>query len=704
MQKKLIFYLSVLLIAQSVAPVFAQKSETDSLLALLPGLKDTSLVNQLNAIAVLFTKKGDDESTLKYASQALKEAEKAGFKRGIGTAYRNLGVYHKNINDYKTAITYYKKAIAVNESDNDLRSASAGHHNIANIYVNLGEYQKAIESYLIALKMKDKVGDKKGTASTLNGMAGVYYMMGDHTRAEDYFRKSLNIRIELKDESGMAQVLNNIGGIYQVKQDHEKAVEHFMKALEIQQRLGEKRGIPNTLVHLGGSYFDQQKYSEGLKVFTEAFAMYEQINDKIGQATVCNNVGNIYSRLGDFDKAEQWLLRGLGFSDVMQVKDLRRELFASLAEVYRNKKDYKKAFEYQEKQMKVKDTLLNESTSKAITDANTKYETERKELQISSLEKDNAISNYEINKQKNFKYTFMIFSALIVILAFVLLRGYNSKKKANLLLAEQKEEIEFQKAIVDEKNKDITDSIIYAKRIQDAILPSSSSVAKLLPQSFILFKPKDIVSGDFYWVEEKEGKQMFAAVDCTGHGVPGALMSIVGHNLLNQAVNEQNITSPAAILDSLNNGVSKTLQQKEEDSSVKDGMDIALCTLDKTNSVLEFAGAFNSLYFVRDGLLKEIKGDKFPVGIFVGEEMHRFTNKRVDVQKGDTIYIFTDGFADQFGGAKGKKFKYKQLQEKILSLQTLSMQEQGTALADILEKWKGALEQVDDVLVIGVRI
>lgn len=702
-----IFVFSILklnVLAETYVKAFSKTPELDSLLALLPSLKDTSLVNELNVIAVLYTKGGDSPNTFKYATKALEEAEKINFKRGIGTAYRNFGVYYKNEGDYKKALEYYNKAIAVSESENDAKSAAAGHNNVANIYSYTGEYDKSIESHFKSLKLKESIGDKKGIATTLNGIAGVYYIQGNNAMAEDYFKRALKIREEIGDKSGIAGVLNNIGGIYQVRGEHEKAIDYFQKALAMQLEMGEKRNIPNTFIHLGESYAMQKKYSEALKSFMDANSMYEKNRDKLGMATSSNNIGNVYMLLGDYGQAELWVQKALNMPEAMQVKSLLQQIYESLTEISRRKGDYKKALEYQTLVMQVKDTLLNEKTNKAIAETNTKYETEKKELQISSLEKDAAISEYEINKQKNFKYTFMAFSALIVILAFVLFRGYNSKKKANLLLAEQKKEIEFQKAIVDEKNKDITDSIIYAKRIQDAILPSSSTVSKLLPQSFILFRPKDIISGDFYWIEEKQNKVFFASVDCTGHGVPGALMSIVGYNLLNQAVNEEKLNNPGKILDYLNQGVSRTLQQKEEESTVKDGMDIALCSFSRSDMQLEFAGAFNSLYLIRDKNLKEIKGNKFPVGIFIGEEMQHFTNHQIAVQPGDTIYVFTDGYADQFGGSKGKKFKYKQLQEKLLQMQELNMAEQEHSLDQILQSWKGGLEQVDDILIMGIRI
>jgi serine phosphatase RsbU (regulator of sigma subunit) len=295
--------------------------------------------------------------------------------------------------------------------------------------------------------------------------------------------------------------------------------------------------------------------------------------------------------------------------------------------------------------------------------------------------------------------------------AYYIHLAYKEKKKANILLASQNYEILTQKniiedknKIVEDKNKDITDSIRYAKRLQSAILKPDDQIGTCFDDGFILFRPKDIVSGDFYWFEKFGDLSMVAAADCTGHGVPGAFMSIIGCNLLAQAVNEYAITRPAAILNSVNKGLLKVLQQKKDEPSVKDGMDIALCVFDPDKMILEYAGAYNPLWLIRDGILTEIKGDKFPVGAFLGDQQRFFTNHEIPVKKGDVFYIFSDGYADQFGGINGKKFKYKSLQQLLLSNYTKPCTEQRTILENTFNSWCGDLEQVDDVLVIGVRI
>lgn len=277
-------------------------------------------------------------------------------------------------------------------------------------------------------------------------------------------------------------------------------------------------------------------------------------------------------------------------------------------------------------------------------------------------------------------------------------------KQRTAEVVKQKEEINQQRLQIEEYFVQVTDSIKYAKKIQEAILPPESYVRKLLPDSFILYRPKDIVSGDFYWLGETDDKVFFAAVDCTGHGVPGAFMSIVGYNQLKQAIITSGGESPAEILNHLNKGVTETLHQKDADSTSKDGMDVAICSLSKNSLELEYAGAFNPLYLLRDGEIIQYKADKFPIGSFVNDNDDKFTNNKIQLQKGDQIYIFSDGYADQFGGPRGKKFMYKRFRDLLLEIQKQDLSEQKESLKESLFEWMKDEEQVDDILVIGVRV
>lgn len=319
--------------------------------------------------------------------------------------------------------------------------------------------------------------------------------------------------------------------------------------------------------------------------------------------------------------------------------------------------------------------------------------------------------SYELN------LTHVIIFLAVVVFALFKLRD-NRLKKSKLELERIVEE---RTVALKHKEQEITDSIKYALRIQLSIIPTQHRVKSLLPKSMMYYKPKDIVSGDFYWVDNINDQILFAAVDCTGHGVPGAMMSVIGLKLLNQATQDKNLTTPADILQYIDAGVNDTLRQSYDPSAVKDGMDLALCNLDYKRLTLQYAGAFNSMILIRKNIastyqssnsrqvfygndLLEIKSDKCQIGSNIDGVADVFTNHTIQLQKDDCVYIYTDGYADQFGGPKGKKFKYNQLKDVLINNAHLPMDEQYIVLDKTFAAWQGKLEQVDDVLVIGVKI
>lgn len=298
-----------------------------------------------------------------------------------------------------------------------------------------------------------------------------------------------------------------------------------------------------------------------------------------------------------------------------------------------------------------------------------------------------------------------------IVLALLLLYVYFYYKisgliKSNKELKEKEQisaQIKRQKEELSQKNKSITDSIIYAKRIQEAIMPSEKGFKKILPDSFVLHIPKDIVSGDFYWINQHHDKIFVAAVDCTGHGVPGAFMSLIGLELFRKITNNEGVEEPAQILNNLNKDFEQIF--KDMDNIVlRDGMDIAFCTIDNANHSLEFAGAYNPLYIIRDEKIIEIKGNRFPIGLNISDQEPHFETYKTEIRENDMIYIFSDGYADQFGGLEGKKFKYRRFRHLLLTIHSMPVETQLKILEKSINEWKGNLEQVDDILVIGIRL
>ena len=380
-----------------------------------------------------------------------------------------------------------------------------------------------------------------------------------------------------------------------------------------------------------------------------------------------------------------------------------------MSELYELLNDYKNAYVYHKKFKQTKDTLDNIDVKERMAKMQGMYNTEKTEKENELLHKDNLLVHKanELQTAKLGRQNTIIFSGVIGLVVvcgflFFMYRSNLEKKKANNIISQQKEEVEAQKKLVEHKNAEMLDSIRYAKHIQEAILPTGGAT-KILGDHFILYKPKDIVSGDFYWIHDGGEKIIVAAVDCTGHGVPGAFVSFVGHSNLIRCVNEFGLTEPGKILDKLNLLVNETLRQRMSDSKVRDGMDVSMLVIDKKENKLFFAGANNPLYKISEGVLTETKGNKQPVGTFLEEQSAAFTTHQFPLVKNEVAYIFTDGFADQFGGPRQKKFKYTQFKDVLIKNSNAPMLDQKNYLNLAFENWKGDLEQIDDVLVIGIK-
>jgi serine phosphatase RsbU (regulator of sigma subunit) len=460
------------------------------------------------------------------------------------------------------------------------------------------------------------------------------------------------------------------------------------------------------------NYIDKNIKDSVEKYASLAIDIKLKIGDLVGYVGDLNNISQFYYNQGEYKKSEHYLRKAIDtpFDNLPLFADLKQQLAYSLIKLGRHEEANELFGEY----ILLLDSVHKIQTVEKLSEMEVKYETGKKEEELMRLSAQQEINTLKIRQSKILTLV-SVFSVLVFLVIVVVLFQQNKKRKeANKLLQTQNNEILNQK-------KEITDSINYAKRIQLSILPPEKMVKRLLPDAFIYYKPKDVVSGDFYWVEEKNGLVMFAAVDCTGHGVPGAMMSVVGLNLLNRAVNEKELTKPSDILQYLDIGVTDTLRQNQIEGGVKDGMDLSLCTYNTSTKQLQYAGAFNNLWVVRknfssshnlnsqtetlfeDGLL-EIKADKFPIGSNTNGVADTYTNHTIQLQKGDCVYLYSDGYADQFGGPKGKKFKYNALKKTLISISHLSPAQQREELSKTYEQWRGNLEQVDDVLIIGVCV
>jgi serine phosphatase RsbU (regulator of sigma subunit) len=351
----------------------------------------------------------------------------------------------------------------------------------------------------------------------------------------------------------------------------------------------------------------------------------------------------------------------------------------------------------QQEEVKQQTTVLNEQKMEITA---REEMISQKDGQIKENEEKIAIQLEAIQKQKLVIIAAIIALVLLLGLAYFIFVNYKNKKKANQLLQEKNIKITAQRDQIAYQKKHITDSIHYAQKIQRAILPPLELFSDEI-EHFVLYKPRDIVSGDFYWVDKVKNLQLIITADCTGHGVPGAFMSMLGVSLLNEIIHNNNILSPHEILNKLRAKVIESLGQGQEGTEVKDGMDMTVSVIDFEKDKLYYAGANNPLYHIRNGELTQYKADKMPVAIH--EVMDEFSMETIDLQKGDTFYTFSDGYVDQFGGPRQKKFLSKNFRNVLLEIQELDMIKQGEKLDEIFEEFRADVEQIDDVVVIGVR-
>lgn len=571
------------------------------------------------------------------------------------------------------------------------------------IFYTMGDYETSNKTYFNALEIAEKINHSVITSWAYN-LIGLNYRSKpnpDYNKALQYLFKALEIDKKANNYGGnMGMVLLRIGSVYTHMREYEKAEQYLNESMRLADSLGRMTNKKWTLEAFAGLYKRKKEYKKAVNILERSLAMSKQEKEVPGIIITYMTIAENYMYLKDLKIAETYIDSAINLSIKTNVFQTLSAVYIVKSKICENKGETAIALQYYKKAILVKDSLFSVQNSENINQLETKFQTQKKEKEITLLNKEKETDQ----KLKNIYMIALCAAAvLICIIIFSLFKINRSKK----LIALQKLETEKQKDLVMEKQKDITDSINYALRIQEAILPSPHMQDELFEESFILFRQKDIVSGDFYWYNVKDEKKIVTAVDCTGHGVPGALMSMLGMTFLNEIVNHLGITKPVSILSELRDRVKETLKQKGSEGESKDGMDMALISVDAKTLKLEFCGANNPLWIYRpeNGSISffEIEPDKRPVGYFRGLGIP-FTNKEFQLQKGDRIYMFTDGFADQFGGPKGKKFKYKQLQGLLAVIAEESMAQQHKILSETFDTWKGSLEQVDDVCVIGLKV
>jgi tetratricopeptide (TPR) repeat protein len=609
-----------------------------------------------------------DEAT-RYFSLALNYQKAENTTSRIYVTYQFLGILYRKQGKYPEALNNYQLSLKYAEEAKDYVIEGNDYLNMGNFQLEMKDDTDALRDYSLGLKAFEKANDRRSMGTAYGAMGNFYFDNKNYEAALDYYNQSLNIAEETGDKISITNAYGNIGNVYEKEHKYDEALLYQQKSLQIDLELQYQEGIIADYINLGGICVKTKKLQEAREYCQKAIDMSKKINSKLYLRESYRGMAMTDSLLGDFKSAYY------AFNQYINYRD----------------------------------SLSDEDMTKKVVKEQMNFEFEKKQA-IEKAEQDKKDGIAAADKRRETIIIASVSAGLLLVLIFsgLLLSRFRVTQK-------QKKIIEEQKVLVEEKNKEVLDSITYAKRLQDAILPPVAEIKKVLPESFILYKPKDIVAGDFYWMEIAGNNILIAAADCTGHGVPGAMVSVVCSNALNRAVKEFRILEPGKILDKVRDLVLETFEKSEND--VKDGMDISLASIQFNNNAepaikdvaISWAGAYNPLWIVsspahegeKDSIL-EIAPDKQPIG--KQDNSKPFQTHKFNLKKGSILYLFTDGYADQFGGPEGKKFKYKQLQQKLLSLVNEPMQRHKEILDKTLEDWKGSLEQLDDILIIGIRV
>ncbi|HDY88453.1 MAG TPA: tetratricopeptide repeat protein [bacterium] len=613
----------------------------------------------------------------KYNKLALTLAEVLEYKPGIAACFENLGTILQNEGNYDLALSNFLKSLSLCEETGNKTGIAGCLNNIGAIHFYLKNYEKTLEYWGQSLSMEKKSGNTKRIAVMLNNIGVVYEKQKDFDKALEHHHESLKFREEAGDKAGIAQSNQNIAIIYARREKFQEAINYFEKSLEMRKQLGDKRGVSQTTGNIGLLYLEWAEYQRKKDIPLNIFT-------------------------AKYQKAKNYIEESLKIAKDINAKNEIKYAYLNLSEIYEKQNNPDEALRYYKLYSSIKDTLFTEESSGKIAEMDAKYQVEKAKSEKEALEKDKALQGASLKLQRIIIWSAAGGIVLLAVFVFFIYRSNKQKQVVNIQLEQKNASIKKAGEEIKEKSKEITDSIRYAQQIQKAILPGDEQIKKLLPNSFVLFKPHSIVSGDFYWITERDGKIIFTASDCTGHGVPGAFMSVLCTSLLNEAVNEKGITKPNEIFYEVRKGIINSLKQTGETGEQQDGMDSVLCALDMKSKTIEFVCANNPLYLIRGWELIESEKDKQPVG-FLTVEQKPFKNQELKLQKDDTIYLFSDGYCDQFGGPNDKRFMKKRFKELLLSLQPKSMEEQKEILDKTIEEWKGDREQTDDILIIGVR-
>jgi serine phosphatase RsbU (regulator of sigma subunit) len=699
MMKNILF---IFILSFYSSSVFCTGLSKDSLRnVLLSNVADTTKIKTYYALG--FEWRQNPDSSLVYYERGLALAKQTSNKKAKAIGLKKIGIIYRNGNDVQKALSFLNEGAALYIELKDNKGAADCYNNMGNAYIVLNVYEKAFEFHDKALKLRIITGDSGDIGASFLNIGEVYRRVKDLENSRICNEKVLSIAKARKDTVMMARVFSNMAFLYEGLQDYKSSMEYSRKSIKLCERMDDKPMTAVAYSSLAGTLNRLRKFQEAIEYLKKSIVLRKELNDKRGMAQALGNIGKIYCNLLDITNAEKYLLEGNELCKEMNIPDLEETLSYQLCKVYEEKKDLTKAIFYLERSRELNDSLHNSGMEDAISKLKTQNALSSQEFELkaqanANIEKMEAI-NREEQKRKNIIVGSIVFILLVVAaFSFFLYKRFKLTQSQKTVIELQKNEVEQQKHIVEEKQKEILDSIHYANRIQKALLANTTLLEKNLPDYFKFFHPKDIVSGDFYWATEHNGKFYLAVCDSTGHGVPGGFMCLLNIGFLAEAINEKNIEAPNEIL----NYVRMRLINSISKDGQKDGFDGILICIDLKTRSINYAAANNAPVIVIENSLQHLSCDKMPVG--QGEKTDSFRLFEIPGGEAGFLYLYTDGYADQFGGPKGKKFKYKQLDDMLLDISALPVSEQEDILRQKFDAWKGKLEQVDDVCVVGIRI
>lgn len=676
-------------------PLTAQK-KLDSLqqCAGNAALADSLRVEALASLADYY-RDGDLSRALDYSTKALALAQKSRDPHSLMRAGDIHSTNLKMSGRYDEADTLYRKALSIAQKENDSLFTALIYAHLGSLYQARQQNQMAVLYLLKAIQIDEKLPNSENrVAASLNNLGNIYYLDKNLAKALLFYNRALAINDSMHFTKWQAINHLNIGNCYVDLHEPEKAVANYREGVAFGKKAKVNWVIAAAYQGMGQALCELNRFKEAEAVLDSG--MYFAVKGKNTELVMYVHGTRADALLGEkrFAEAEKEWKIAHDSAQFYHFTLLEADMMELGGKLFSQTGDHARAASLYKAYIDSGDSLHIEQNERMYADFEARLKQEKLDQQLELERKRKAeIREEALERSRITAYFLSVIVLLSVIAGLIAFRGYRQKKKSHEAISRQKE-------IIEEKNKDITDSITYARRLQNAILPPEKFWKENLPDSFILYKPKDIVAGDFYWMERVGDKVLFAAADCTGHGVPGAMVSVVCSNALNRAVKESGLTDPGEILGKVRELVIATFEKSE--SAVADGMDISLCCFDKKTMQLTWAGAYNPLWLVQQDTIKTFTPDKQPIG--KTEQPSPFTTHSVTLAPGDLLYLFSDGYADQFGGTKGKKFKYKPLQELLLSIREEPMARQKEKLDEAFESWRGNLEQVDDVCIVGVRI